>query len=303
MHQPTLVCLVLLAGSPSMVLAGKLSQTRKAVRATAPATAATPDDSPPREESKSQRTRRRRDDRPRYDDGRVAFSASWSYDQPQRRRPTCSEPACHSDSWDTASSAVAYEQSPIDWKSLGFAPFPYADPLAGGLLAGGQIGKPWLGRLQLETGSAGDRVQRSGVAFLLEQSDGLGVDFELDSFSEDLPAGGHDELHLGEVNLTYRVIETEHALVRVGGGIAWLTDAIATDTGGNFTVQADILPRKPWVLSAEADFGTLGDAQRIDLSGTVGVAWRRVELYVGYDYHRIADVQLQGPTLGVRLWW
>lgn len=185
-----------------------------------------------------------------------------------------------------------------------FAPAPYADGCAGCLFP--NVSGPrkwWSGQVTFELGDAGGQVDRAGVGFLLEESNGFGVDFDLDSFSESLPAGGHDELHLGQVNFLYRVLETEQALVRVGLGVNWMNDQYATDGGLNFTARADLFPRRPWVVSTELDLGTLGDAQTTHAAVTTGVALGHAELYGGYDYRRIGDTQLKGPMLGLRVWW
>ena len=37
--------------------------------------------------------------------------------------------------------------------------------------------------------------------------------------------------------------------------------------------------------------------------GTIGRRFGLAEVYAGYDYRRIGEVDLQGPTVGLRLWW
>ncbi|MEM6329424.1 MAG: hypothetical protein AAF790_04155 [Planctomycetota bacterium] len=188
----------------------------------------------------------------------------------------------------------------------GFTAFPYAGGENGfrccgqGSAAGA---KPWLGRVGLEIGDAGGGVDRTGFRFLLEGEHGFGVGFDWNLFTEELPGGGHDELHLGEVNLLYRLIETDRTLIRAGVGAAWLGDAHATDAGVNFTLMADHALADPLVLSAEIDFGTLGDAQTLHAAAGVGVMLDRCEVFGGYDYRRIGDVELKGPMVGLRFWW
>lgn len=185
-----------------------------------------------------------------------------------------------------------------------FAPYPYAEGAQGFMLVGSPgAGKNWSGRVGVERGSDFADIDRTGFAFLLEGKSGLGIDFDWDSYTEDLPGGGYDELHIGEVDFLYRFIESDALLFRAGLGVAWFGDAYDTNAGINFTLKADYAPSDPLVLSGELDLGTLGDAEHFHSAGTVGVMIRRCELFGGYDYRRIGDVEIQGPMLGLRLWF
>ncbi len=194
--------------------------------------------------------------------------------------------------------------TPAETFTRQFTPYPYANDSEGFMLTGSPgCGQPWLGRVHFELGSDFDGIDRTGAGFLLEGEGGLGIDFDWDSYSEDLPGGGHDELHIGEFDVLYRIAETDHALVRVGLGAAWLGDRYDTDFGVNFTLKADLAPSEPIVLSGELDLGTLGDAQHVHASGTVGVMLNRCEVFGGYDYRRIGDVEIEGPMVGIRVWF
>lgn len=206
------------------------------------------------------------------------------------------------------------EPSPVYVESVGptlteqlcrqFAPYPYALEVAGFMLTGSPgCGKSWSGRIQVEGGSDFDAIDRTGLSFMLEGQGGLGIDFDWDSYSEDLPGGGHDEVHVGEFDVLYRFAETDRALFRAGLGTAWFGDRYDTDFGINFTLKADFAPCDPVVLSGEIDLGTLGDAEHLHLSGTAGVMLGRGEIYGGYDYRRIGDVEIQGPMVGLRFWF
>lgn len=160
-----------------------------------------------------------------------------------------------------------------------------------------------MGQLQLEGGSDFDAIDRTGLGLLVESAGGLGLEFGWDAYTEDLPSGGHDELHIGELGVLYRVAETDRALVRVGLGTAWMGDRYDTDFGLNLSVRADYAPSDPFILSGELDLGRLGDAEHLHAAGTVGVTLDRCELYGGYDYRRIGDVEISGPMVGLRLWF
>jgi hypothetical protein len=80
-----------------------------------------------------------------------------------------------------------------------------------------------------------------------------------------------------------------------------LADDIDSEFGFNFTYGGDIYPIKPLVISAELDAGWIGEAWLIHLRSTVGVQWKQVEVYTGYDYLEIGQVQLDGFVAGVRV--
>lgn len=201
---------------------------------------------------------------------------------------------------DAAPAPVEYQIAPLVEKR--FALHPYAAG-SDGFFTTAPDGKPWLGKLQLELGDGSDEVGRSSIAFLLEGKSGLGIDFDLDGYTEELPDGGHDELHLGQINLTYRILEHDYALVRAGVGVGWLHDAYGTESGMNLTLQTDVLLAEDWVASADVDFGVLGDAETRHVAATVGRLFGPCEVYGGYDYRSIGDVSLHGPMVGLRLWW
>jgi hypothetical protein len=82
----------------------------------------------------------------------------------------------------------------------------------------------------------------------------------------------------------------------------WMDDS-QTDLGVNFTLRSDWQPCWPLVLSGEMDFGTLGHAFLFHGNATVGVMVRRCEVFVGYDYRTIDSIELEGPLVGLRVWF
>lgn len=197
--------------------------------------------------------------------------------------------------------------SPVERLVRQFAPYPYAEGCAGCMLttdgnSASHWPKDWAGQVQVELGSDFDGVDRTGGAFLIEGSGGLGLDFSWDSYREEYQ-GSYDELHIGDANLLYRIAESDHALLRLGVGAAWFGDAYDTDFGVNFTLRGDLMPADPLVFSGELDLGTLGDAQHLHAAGSVGVMLGRAEVYGGYDYRRIGDVEIEGPMVGLRVWF
>lgn len=163
--------------------------------------------------------------------------------------------------------------------------------------------KEWSGSVAFEYGSNFDRLSRHGFGGLIEHSSRIGFDFKWDSYTEDLGAGWNDELHVTNINLLFRVAESERYIVRVGAGTNILGDAYATDAGFNVTATADFFPVKPVVMSTEIDLGTIGDAETLHLLGKIGLVFDRFEIFGGYDYRTIGSVPLEGAMIGMQVWF
>jgi hypothetical protein len=161
----------------------------------------------------------------------------------------------------------------------------------------------WSGRLAIEESNDLDAINRLSVRLLLEAASRFGLQTNWSYVHESLSGGRSDETALGDLNLTFRFAQHENAQFRAGLGARLMSDAHGTDWGFNFTYGADVYPIKPLVLSATLDAGTLGRAGVFRGQASVGVLFRRWEIYTGYDYLRIGSTALQGPTLGLRMWF
>ncbi len=181
-----------------------------------------------------------------------------------------------------------------------FSRYPYAD--GSGFLTREPI-KTFSGRVRFDYATDFDDLERVGGHLLLSTFSGWGLDTEMNRLEERLPGGAHDDLWLGDVNVIYRFSEDEHVVWRAGLGMNWLDDPLDTDFGFNFTLGLDVFPAEPWVVSAEIDWGTLGDAEQFRLRTTAGVVLWRLESYVGYEYYDLDRTQLNTLIGGVRFWF
>ena len=184
---------------------------------------------------------------------------------------------------------------------LRFADYPYVCGIPGVMAHGLQ--KKWAGSFRFEYGSSFDGLDRRGVNLLFEHSSRVGIDFHWDSYREDLGGGFSDELHLGDVNVLFRVAQAENYLIRAGLGVNILGDAYGSDAGFNVTAKADLFPIKPLIISGELDVGTIGDAELFHVAGRAGFAFNRFEIFGGYDYRTIGGIPLQGPMMGIQVWF
>jgi hypothetical protein len=161
----------------------------------------------------------------------------------------------------------------------------------------------WSGRLAIEESNDFDAINRLSARLLLEAASRFGVQTNWSYVHENLGGGRFDETALGDLNLTFRFAQHEKAQFRAGLGVRLMSDPHGTDWGFNFTYGVDVYPIKPLVLSAILDAGTLGHAGVIRGQVSIGLLYRRWEIYTGYDYLQIGSTALQGPTLGLRLWF
>lgn len=157
-------------------------------------------------------------------------------------------------------------------------------------------------RPRLELGTDFDDLERTAVGLELEHASRFGLDFEWARWREELASGGTDELDLGSLDLVYRFAQSAQVAFVSGVGLNVLDDASDTDYGFNTTYGATFLTR-PFVLTFEADLGTLGEATVTHLGASLGCRLGRVELFAGWDRREIGSAELPSYSLGLRGWF
>lgn len=163
--------------------------------------------------------------------------------------------------------------------------------------------KQWVMRLSVENGNDFDGMNRLGGQLKIEHAWRWGFVTNWNYFRERLPCGCIDEAVIGDANLTFRFAQNEVASMYAGLGFRVLSDRRQTDFGVNFTYGGDWFPVRPLVVSGVFDAGNLGSAGVVHARGSVGAIWNAWEVFAGYDFLRIGSVNLQGPMVGVRLWF
>jgi hypothetical protein len=202
---------------------------------------------------------------------------------------------------------LSSEAQPEAVETLYFAHYPYADGFDGYVMQSDYVpARPLTAGMQFQFsyGSDFDAVQWYTGKGLFEWSRSrFGVDTEWTYFHEDLEDGSTDELHVGDLNLLWRRLQTPRWLLRWGLGTVWSHDREGTDLGVNGTVKVDYFPARPLVISGEYDLGLLGHTTAQHLQLGVGATWNHVELFSAYDYRRFGDAEISGPVFGIRFWW
>jgi hypothetical protein len=161
----------------------------------------------------------------------------------------------------------------------------------------------WLLRARAEYASDLDDMSRIGGQLLLDTSSRWGLDTEAHRWREDVDRDTDDELWTGDCNVVFRFAQSPKLQMRSGLGFNWLADDRDSNFGFNFTYSGDWFPADPWILSAEIDWGTLGEAGLFHGRASIGVQFHRWEVYTGYDYCDVGGTQIHGLVSGLRFWY
>jgi hypothetical protein len=161
----------------------------------------------------------------------------------------------------------------------------------------------WLLRTRIEYADSFDDVSRIGGQVLWDTASRWGIDAQADYLREVRTDTGTDQLWLGDANVVYRFAQSPRLQMRTGLGVNWLADREGTDLGFNFTYGGDLFIARPWIASAEIDWGWLGSAGLFRGRTTLGVHWRRCEFYTGYEYLDIGRTHSNRLLGGVRFWY
>lgn len=244
-------------------------------------------------------------------------------DSPASANSASNDGSAQDDSWDDDSDwnglgellllalAAPYWGPPAmvgdTYSEQGYFPhYPYENGTPGFMV--GEYDSPTAGylahlRTRFEYADNFDDLSRIGGRVLFEHTSRFGIDSSFDLHREKLGINHHDELSLGDANLVFRFAQSDVLIMRSGLGMNWLNDDAGTELGFNFTYGGDLFPLKPWVISSELDWGTLGNATLFHLRGTVGVQLNRATVYTGYDFLDIGRAQTHGLVAGVELWF
>jgi hypothetical protein len=163
--------------------------------------------------------------------------------------------------------------------------------------------KPWALRFSAETGSDFDAMDRFSGQFFVDTSiHRLGFLMNWTYYRE-RAAGETDEAFMADYNLTWRITQSQRLMMHVGAGLRTWTYDDHTDPGVNFLYRADVFPISQVHCATIFEIGNLRDAFVMHLQAQAGFTFSHGELFAGYDWLRIGNVDLHGPMAGIRLWF
>jgi hypothetical protein len=165
---------------------------------------------------------------------------------------------------------------------------PLLDPLHGHV---------WL-RTTFDVAFYEDNIDQYGSRFLIGHHGRVYIDSEVNWLVEDF-GDASDGSAIGDVNAILVDLRSPWSELRAGLGANWLHD-VSTDFGFNVTSDLELY-LTPWKAMLGVDWGTLGDADFLHARAAGGVEFDRIELFAGYDFRAIGDVQFGGPVVGLTM--
>ena len=163
--------------------------------------------------------------------------------------------------------------------------------------------KGWSVRSSLDYGNDFNGLNRLGGDLFLDTNFwrlGFLGHFNYSRESED---GSRADALIVDANVTFRTVQNEWMFLHVGlGGRMWTAYGDAHG-GVNALYRGDFFPLQPLHLTTLAEVGNLDRLLFLHFQANLGFTWRHGELFIGYDFTRVSRVNLQGPAIGLRLWF
>ena len=166
------------------------------------------------------------------------------------------------------------------------------------------ITKGWALRASVDTGSNFDDLSRFGGQLFLDTNFyRFGILANFNWYREYNPFGKDPSAFMSDVNLTYRLTQSEWLQMHVGAGMRTWNSLGDVSGGFNGFYRVELFPGKPVNTSTIFELGNLDQTFIMHFRTQIGMNWRHGELFMGYDLTRMANVTLAGPLIGLRLWF
>lgn len=187
-------------------------------------------------------------------------------------------------------------------KSASFTDYPFATEDEANLVISrfpSTTAKSTRLRFGMEYGDNFDRQQKITTRILLDSKSRLGLDTSFDYLREQSGASEHDQMWLGDVNLTWRFAQSSRAEWRAGIGYNWQSDALGSDGGFNFTYGGNIYINQPNVIDFDLDLGQIGNANLNRFRTGYSLYFKRVRLSLGYEHLRLGTFKTNYLNSGI----
>lgn len=167
------------------------------------------------------------------------------------------------------------------------------------------IGNPfrWTGRFRAEYGDNFDDTNHIRGNLIVNSGLPIGFDTEFAYRHDDVRRRGTNHLWTGDFNFIYRFGKIRNAEIRAGLGVNWLTGGNSTEVGFNSTYGVDIYLARPWIISTSFDWGTLGSESLFHFRITGGLDFGRFEIFAGYDFYEIGNLERKNIVAGLGMWF
>ncbi len=130
------------------------------------------------------------------------------------------------------------------------------------------------------------------------------LDLSFTDYAEDVSGGGSDHMQHIKGHVTYSFAVSPRVLFAAGiGGRALAWEDGTTASGIDFRYEAEFFPRKPLYVHLITEGGWIEREGVWELEARVGVAYKRLQFFLGYRHFSVAGEDLAGPTFGLTLWF
>jgi hypothetical protein len=167
------------------------------------------------------------------------------------------------------------------------------------------LGNPaqWGGRFRVAYGTNFNDGSLLYGNLIIDHGMPLGIDTEANYRTDPKRILADRNFWNGDFNVVYHVKQIRYVGFRLGIGANWLTDGDRTDVGFNTTAGFDIRLTKPWYVSTVVDWGWLGSQQMLHWQISGGLDFGRFELFIGYDFFEIGNVERKNALVGAGIWF
>jgi len=149
-------------------------------------------------------------------------------------------------------------------------------------------------------GSDFDGITSGGLGARLQAPGSFGLESSVMTLRESFD-GYRNHLWIGDVNLTYEILNRQNVRGRVGLGVNWLNDAWGGEAGFNLTAGIDLRLTDRVTLALEGDVGNLGDADFFHARVNAARRFENVELMLGVDHFNIGGTEVNSVFTGMQL--
>ena len=145
-------------------------------------------------------------------------------------------------------------------------------------------------------------IDRAATRITFDSTSRFGFESEFNHLWGTLEDRPWDEMQTGDAHVLWRFAQHPCVQFRAGLGFRWLTDELDTNYGFSGHYGVEIQPVRPLAISLQVEGGTLRHDPFLHGRMTLGLLWKRTELFAGFDYLQIDELESAGPVAGLRLW-
>jgi hypothetical protein len=128
------------------------------------------------------------------------------------------------------------------------------------------------------------------------------MDFDLIHHMELNRGGDADELTFFKINALFNIANTSIMDLDFGFGLSYI-DQLGIHSGGNVKITCDLFPGMPLGLHIMLAANAFTSATVYETEFSLGLFFRNIEIRLGYRAMWVEDITIQGPLMGLAVWF